>query len=97
LDILGTGKIGTQIAYKPYMEKRVCRKCQSQRIVKAGFKKVSDGKIQRYKCQSCGYYFTGRERYHRLPPEKVALIHKMYEEKGGVDILPTPKGGGFWF
>ncbi len=64
------------------MEQRVCRKCQSNRIVKAGYKRLSAGKIQRYKCQSCGYYFTGQEKYHHLPQEKIDLIHRMYEEKG---------------
>ena len=43
---------------------------------------MAEGKVQRFKCQECGYYFTGVERYHYLPPDKVALIHRMYEEKG---------------
>jgi len=35
-----------------------------------------DGKAQRLQCQECGYYFTGVERYHYLPSDKVALIHR---------------------
>ncbi len=64
------------------MRAKECRRCKSKRVVKAGFKKLVKGKVQRYKCQECGFYFTNQERYHRLSKEKIELIHKMYEEKG---------------
>ena len=59
-----------------------CIRCESPRVVKAGFKKLAKGKVQKYKCQECKKNFTGEESYHRLDKEKIELIHKMYEEKG---------------
>jgi transposase-like protein len=59
-----------------------CIRCESQRVVKSGFKKLVRGKVQKYKCQECKKYFTGQESYHRLDKEKIALISKIYEEKG---------------
>ena len=59
-----------------------CVRCKSKRVVKAGFKKLIRGKVQKYKCQECNKYFTGKESYHRLDKDKIELIHKMYEEKG---------------
>ena len=47
-----------------------CIRCESQRVVKAGFKKLAKGKVQKYKCQECKKYFTGEESYHRLDKEK---------------------------
>ena len=59
-----------------------CIRCESQRVVKAGFKKLVKEKVQKYKCQECKRYFTGKESYHRLDKEKIELISKIYEEKG---------------
>ena len=59
-----------------------CNKCESTYIVKSGFKKVAEGKIQRYRCQACKHYFTGVEKYHRLNEETKELIERMYDEKG---------------
>jgi transposase-like protein len=59
-----------------------CKKCQSKQIVKSGFKPLAEGKVQRYRCQECGHYFTGVEKYHRLTDEQKELIEKMYDEKG---------------
>jgi len=64
------------------MRPKECKRCQSKRIVKAGFKRLVKGKVQRYKCQECGRYFTNQEKYHHLSQEKIELIYKMYEEKG---------------
>ena len=44
---------------------------ESLRVVKAGFKKLSKGKVQKYKCQECKKNFTGEESYHRLDKEKL--------------------------
>ena len=49
---------------------------------KSGFKKLVDRKVQRYKFQECGHYFTTQEKFHHLSQGKIELIHKMYEEKG---------------
>lgn len=59
-----------------------CTKCKSKNYVKAGYKKIVDGKIQKYKCKECGRQFTGEEKFHRLSEEKKKLIFKIYEEKG---------------
>ena len=59
-----------------------CTKCGSQNYVKAGFKTIASGKVQKYKCKECGREFTGQERYHKLSEEERELIFKMYEEKG---------------
>ena len=59
-----------------------CIRCKSKRVVKAGLKKLTRGEVQKYKCQECNKYFTGKEAYHRLDKDKIELIHKMYEEKG---------------
>ena len=59
-----------------------CKKCKSKHIVKAGYKQLSWGKVQRYRCQECKHYFTNQERYHRLNDETKELIDKIYEEKG---------------
>ncbi len=64
------------------MRRQECRRCKLKRVVKAGFRRLVDRKVQRYKCQECGFYFTNQERYQRLSKEKIELIHKMYEEKG---------------
>lgn len=50
--------------------------------MKAGFKKLAGGDVQRYRCQECKHYFTGVEKYHRLNEETKELIDRMYEEKG---------------
>jgi len=59
-----------------------CKKCKSRHIVKAGFKHLAEGKVQRYRCQDCKHYFTNQEKYHRLNEETKELIDRMYEEKG---------------
>jgi len=64
------------------MVRMKCIRCESRRVVKAGFKKLARGKVQKYKCQECKKYFTGEESYHRLDKEKIELISKIYEEKG---------------
>jgi len=59
-----------------------CKKCKSKHIVKAGFKQLTEAKVQRYRCQECKHYFTNQEKYHRLSDDTKELIDKMYEEKG---------------
>ncbi len=43
---------------------------------------MTEGKVQRYRCQECKHYFTNQEKYHRLSDDTKELIDKMYEEKG---------------
>lgn len=59
-----------------------CIRCNGNHVVKAGYKKLADGKIQKYKCQDCQKFFTGEEKFHRLSEERKDLIAKIYEEKG---------------
>lgn len=59
-----------------------CIRCNSNHVVKAGFKRLAEERVQRYKCQDCKKFFTGVEKFHRLDEAKVQLIEKMYEEKG---------------
>ena len=58
-----------------------CIRCESLRVVKAGFKKLAKEKVQKYKCQECKKYFTGAESYHRLDKEKIELISKYMKRK----------------
>ena len=58
------------------LEKKIWRR------KKRGIKKLVDGKVQRYKCQECGHYFTNQEKYHHLSEEKIDMIHRLYKEKG---------------
>ena len=59
-----------------------CIRCGQNHIVKAGFKKLAEGKVQRYKCQDCKKYFTGVEKFHHLDNERIELIEKLYGENG---------------
>lgn len=59
-----------------------CIRCQSQQVVKAGFKKLKQEKVQQYRCKECKSYFTGGEKYHRTSEEKIELMKRMFEEKG---------------
>ena len=56
-----------------------CKRCNSQKIVKNGKRRNGD---QEYKCKECSHRFTGKERFVNLDKEKIALIHKIYKEKG---------------
>lgn len=47
-----------------------CNKCNSIKIVKAGFKILKDKKVQRYKCKNCSAIFTGKEKYFSLSKER---------------------------
>lgn len=59
-----------------------CIRCGGNHVVKAGYKKLSSGEIQKYKCQDCKRFFTGEEKFNKLSDEKKGLIAKIYEEKG---------------
>ena len=63
------------------MKAKEYKRCKSKRVVKAGFKKLVDGKVQRYKCQECGHYFTNQEKYHHLSKEKIDMINRLYRDK----------------
>ncbi len=58
----------------------LCNKCKSSSIVKAGYKKVKDSKIQRYKCNDCKAFFTGQEKFHHLNNESKKIILQGFKE-----------------
>ncbi len=57
-----------------------CIKCNSELVTKAGFKKLKDRKIQRFKCKDCATYFTGKENYSRLSRKKKMDILKEFKK-----------------
>jgi transposase-like protein/DNA-directed RNA polymerase subunit RPC12/RpoP len=42
-----------------------CERCRSRRVVRDGRRPARGGFLQRYRCQSCGARFTGREGFQR--------------------------------
>ena len=58
----------------------LCNKCKSTNIVKAGYKKLKDENIQRYKCKDCKAFFTGKEKYNHLNDESKKIILEGFEE-----------------
>lgn len=58
----------------------LCNKCKSSSIVKAGYKKFKDSKIQRYKCNDCKAFFTGQEKFHHLNDESKKVILQGFNE-----------------
>ena len=54
-------------------EKVSCPECGSTRIVKKGRRQNKFGKIQRYKCKSCGKSFSLRELKGRVYPAKLIM------------------------
>ncbi len=60
--------------------KILCKKCNSDKVVKAGFKKIKDSKIQKYKCKECPCIFTGQERYSRLLEHQQIEILNQFRE-----------------
>jgi len=61
-----------------------CIKCNSELVTKAGFKKLKDRRIQRFKCKNCATYFTGKENYSRLSSKK--QIEILNEFKSGKSL-----------
>ena len=50
----GTADVSNRPAQPPIK----CPECSSQEIWKDGFRKIKNGKVQRYICRSCGYRFS---------------------------------------
>lgn len=57
-----------------------CPRCDSNNIVKNGFKQLKNSKVQKYQCRDCDKYFTGEEKFHHLndvqKAEVFALLNK---------------------
>lgn len=58
----------------------LCNKCKSNSVVKAGYKKLKDSKIQRYKCKDCKTVFTGQEKFSHLNDEAKKVILEGYKK-----------------
>ncbi len=43
-----------------------CRNCGSKDIVKAGFQKRKNSRVQKYKCKECLYNFTLSPKYTKV-------------------------------
>jgi transposase-like protein len=54
----------------------MCPRCKSTDIVKNGFKKLKDKSVQKYRCNKCNKYFTGKEKFHHLSEEQKNYIVK---------------------
>ena len=58
----------------------LCNKCISSNVVKAGYKKLKNSKIQRYKCNDCKTFFTGQEKFNHLNEESKKVILEGFKE-----------------
>lgn len=58
----------------------LCNKCKSSSVVKAGYKKLKDVNIQRYKCKDCKSFFTGQEKFNHLNDESKKVIVEGFKE-----------------
>lgn len=61
--------------------KILCNKCNSKNVVKAGYKKLKDSKVQRYKCNDCKSFFTGQEKFSHLNDESKKAILEGFKKK----------------
>ncbi|WP_418178675.1 hypothetical protein ACNSOO_06080 [Aliarcobacter lanthieri] len=65
----------------------ICKKCNSDNCVKAGFKKLKNNTVQRYKCKDCESFFTNCEKFHHLDDDsKLRIINSFRENKKLEDI-----------
>lgn len=64
-----------------------CIKCKSELIIKAGFKKLREKKIQRFKCKSCSTFFTGKEKYSRLSEKMQVRIATEFRDGKSLNQL----------
>ncbi len=69
-----------------------CTRCNSNDIVKNGFKKLKNNKVQKYRCNQCKKYFTGQEKFHNLTEEQKKLILKLDNEKIKYHIIANKVG-----
>jgi transposase-like protein len=63
-----------------------CNKCNSNQIVKAGFKILKDKKVQKFKCKKCSAIFTGKEKYLSLSNDKQLEILKFFKNNESISL-----------
>ena len=69
-----------------------CIRCYSMDIVKNGFKKLKDRKVQKYRCNECKKYFTGQEKFHNLTEEQKELILQLDSQNIKCHIIAKEVG-----
>ena len=58
-----------------------CKKCDSKKIVKAGFKKTKTGRYQKYKCKECNYFFTKNLKFIRVTKQITTEDIKFFQKQ----------------
>jgi transposase-like protein len=80
--LLGTEVFIYSIRYLLVMEATIkCIHCKAQNYIKKGLRNTQDrGRIQKYKCLSCGKYFTNDDGFYRMrnSPEKITAGIDLY-------------------
>ncbi len=72
-------RVVKQTVIKP-IEIQGCPKCQSEDIKKSGLRHNKSGDIQRFACNSCGYWFTVNLGFERMKasPQTVTMAMQLY-------------------
>jgi transposase-like protein len=57
-----------------------CAKCGSGDVEHSGVRQNKSGPVRRFRCRGCGFFFSGREGYHkrRADPELIAKALDLY-------------------
>ncbi len=58
----------------------VCEKCRSSDVIASGHRLNKSGAVRRYRCKTCGAYFSGKEGFHkrRSDPDMIAKALDLY-------------------
>ena len=70
----------------------ICIKCNSNNIVKNGFKNIKNNRVQKYKCNDCNKYFTGQEKFHILNSSQKTKILKLHKQNIKAHIIAKEIG-----
>ena len=57
-----------------------CERCHSTDVIQTGRRMNKSGPVRRFRCKTCGAYFSGREGFHkrRADPEMIAKALDLY-------------------
>jgi len=58
----------------------VCEKCRSSDVIQSGHRMNKSGAVRRFRCKTCGAYFSGKEGFHkrRSDPDMIAKALDLY-------------------
>jgi putative transposase len=58
----------------------VCEKCRSSDVIQSGHRLNKSGAVRRFRCKTCGAYFSGKEGFHkrRSDPDMIAKALDLY-------------------